>query len=284
MTPIGNFQLATISGGRYLIDGGTMFGVVPKPLWERRIPADEKNRIPQPTNCVLVKTGQQNVLIDSGYGTKLPDKQMKILSAEEGDPLATSLQSEGLDFDAIDVVILSHLHFDHAGGCTRYDDESGNLVTTFPNAEFVVQRREWNTATAGLPELRGVYPQENLLPLQESGRLRLIDGDARILPGIHSILTGGHTQWHQSIMIEDGGEAAIYLADLCPTTHHLPTLWGMSYDVDVLQIRRKKPELLSRIVENNWLALFDHDPDFVAARLERDDRRDFAVTETYPRL
>ena len=283
MTPIGNFELTTICGGRYLIDGGTMFGVVPKPLWQGRIPPDEKNRIPQPTNCVLVNTGRQMVLIDSGYGTKLPEKQMRILVAQDGDPLAASLHAEGLDFDAIDVVILSHLHFDHAGGCSRYD-ASGKLVATFPNAEFIVQRREWITATAHLPELRGVYPQENLLPMQESGRLRMIDGDVEIIPGIHSILTGGHTQWHQAIMIENQGQAAIYLADLCPTTHHLPTLWGMSYDVDMLQIRRKKPEVLGRIVDNNWLALFDHDPEFAAARLQPDDRRNFAVTETFPRL
>jgi len=283
MTSLGSFQMATVSGGRFQIDGGTMFGVVPKPLWNRRLPADDQNRIPQATNCLLIHTGKRTILIDTGYGSKLPEKQRRILCAEDGDPIVESLNNIGVSREQIDTVILTHLHFDHAGGATQLD-EGGQLVPTFPNAEYVVQRREWVEATAGLPELRGVYPQENLLPLEESAQLRVVDGDVEIVSGIHSIVSGGHTLGHQVLAIESLGQPALYLADLCPTTHHLPRSWGMSYDVDMLQTRRKKPEVLGWITDNNGLALFDHDPKFAAARLQRDEKRDFAVAEAFETL
>ena len=271
MTSLGHFQLSTISGGTYRADGGTLFGVVPKALWSRRMPADEKNQVPQHTNCLLVQTGVRTILIDTGY------------CAEAGEPLDRSLSAMDIPFDQIDTVILTHLHFDHAGGATRFD-EDGQLQPVFPNAEFVVQRREWVEATAGFPELRRVYPQENLLPLKESGQLRLVDGDTEIVPGIHAIVTGGHTVGHQVLLIENAGESAIYLADLCPTAHHLPTSWGMAYDVDMLQLRRKKPEVLGWVVENDGLALFDHDPEIAAAKLERDKKLGFVVLQPSARL
>lgn len=282
---LGNFQLTTISGGRYWIDGGTMFGVVPRKLWARVFPPDDQNRIGQATNCVLVQTGDQNVLIDTGYGSKLGEKQRRIFDAEEGDPLIDSLHAEGLSADQIDVVVLSHLHFDHAGGATQLRD--GQLSPTFPQARYVVQRREWVNATAEFPELRGAYPLDNLLPLwplKDSGRLQFIDGDAEILPGIRTRVTGGHTEGHQAIFIESGGETAVYLGDLCATSRHLPTLWGMAYDVDMLQTRRQKPALLGAIADNGWWALLDHDPDTAAVRLQRDPQRDFIVSESEVRL
>jgi glyoxylase-like metal-dependent hydrolase (beta-lactamase superfamily II) len=135
------------------------------------------------------------------------------------------------------------------------------------------------TATAGFPELRGAYPQDNLLPLKDSGQLRLVDGNVELVPGIRAIVTGGHTKGHWAIVIESDGETAVYLGDLCPTTRHLPSLWGMAYDVDMLELRRNKPQLLGQIVENNWWALFDHDPDHAAAKLLRDPRRNFAISD-----
>lgn len=280
---LGEFTLSTVSGGRFQLDGGTMFGVVPKALWQRLLPANEKNNIPQATNCVLVQTGDRNILIDTGYGSKLTEKERKIYASEEGSPLERSLADYGLTAEQIDVVILSHLHFDHAGGATTAG-EDGSVVPTFPNAEYVAQRSEWETATAELPELRGAYPLQNLLPLEETGQLRLIDGDVEILPGIRAHITGGHTLAHSAIIIESGGETAVYLGDLCPTWRHLPTLWGMAYDLEVLQIRREKPRMLGRIADEGWLALSDHDPDHAAARLERDDRRDFRVAEAFEEL
>ena len=280
---LGEFQLSTVSGGRFRSDGGTMFGVVPKVLWSRVFPADDQNCIAQATNCVLVRTPNQNVLIDTGYGSKLTAKQRAVHVAEEGDPLLASLTDAGVSADEIDVVILSHLHFDHAGGATRFDDE-GTLVPTFPNAEYVVQRIEWDTATADFPELRNAYPQDNLLPLKESGRLRLIEGDVEIVDGIRALVTGGHTEGHAALVIESEQETAVYLGDLCPTTRHFHSLWGMSYDVDPLQMRRVKPRLLGEIADNGWLALFDHDPDYVAATLARDQRREFVVEQAHVAL
>jgi len=276
MMQLGRFQLDIVSGGRYSIDGGTMFGVVPKVLWSRVFPCDEKNNIRQETNCVLLRDDSRTVLIDTGYGSKLSEKQRKIFESEDGDPLLRNLRAVGVEPEDVDAVVFSHLHFDHAGGATRLN-ESGDLTPTFPNAEYIVQRREWVTATAEYPELRGVYPQENLLPLRESGQLRLVDGNVELMPGLHAWVTGGHTQAHSAVVIEGEGETAIYLGDLCPSTRHLPVFWGMGYDVDMLQLRRKKAEVLGKVADDGWLALFDHDPDVATARLVRDAKRDFSV-------
>lgn len=280
---LGNFQLTTISGGRFRVDAGTMFGVVPKILWAKTVDVDEQNLMPNAVNCVLVETGTQIILIETGYGSKFSDKQLRIHQADTGDPLVESLATHGYSVEQIDMVILSHLHFDHAGGATQRD-ENGDLHPTFPNATYVAQRLEWMNATAGYPELVGAYPQENLLPLQETGQLRLIDGNAEIVPGIRAVVTGGHTDGHQVLFIESGGETAVYLGDICPMVAHLPPLWCMSYDVDLLQTRRTKFELLAQITDNGWLALFDHDPEIAAARLQRDKKRGFAVAETIARL
>lgn len=260
-----------------------MFGLVPKPLWSRVFPADERNRILLATNCVLVRTGRHTVLIDTGYGSKLPEKEREILAAEEGEPLVANLAAIGVSLEKIDTVVLSHLHFDHAGGGTRQTAD-GRIVPAFPNAEYVLQRREWVVAAGGFPELRGAYPPENVLPLNEAGQLRLLDGNVEIVPGIRAVVTGGHTPGHQAIVIESEGETAIYLGDLCPSTRHLPTLWGMGYDLDVLQLRRAKADVLGEAADRGWLALFDHDPDHAAARLVRDERRDFAVGEVFVEL
>ncbi len=276
---LGRFELTTISGGSYHIDAGTMFGVVPRTLWSRRIAVDDKHQLEQATNCVLVRTGERTALIDTGYGSKMSEKERSIFRLEDGDPLVASLADHGVAVEDIDTVILSHLHFDHAGGATRRS-EGGEVVPTFPNAEYVVQRGEWFTAIADYPELRSAYALDNLLPLEAAGQLRFVDGDAEILPGIRGIVTGGHTQSHQALVIESENETAVFLADLCPSLHHLPTLWCMSYDVDLLQTRRMKSRLLGQIADGGWLALFDHDPEHAAARLCRDDKRDFAVTES----
>jgi glyoxylase-like metal-dependent hydrolase (beta-lactamase superfamily II) len=274
---LGQFTVTTVSGGRFRSDGGTMFGVVPKVLWSKLIPVDANNCIAQATNCVLVQTERQKILIDTGYGPKLQDKERAILGADPGNPIVTSLAAQGVTPEEINVVILSHLHFDHAGGGVALDGD--RLVTTFPNAEYVVQRLEWEVATAGYAELRAAYPQENIVPLEVSGQLRLVDGDVDIVPGIHARITGGHTDGQMALFIYSGGQTAVYLADACPTWRHLPSLWCMSYDMDLLQARRIKPVLLGEIAEQGWWALSDHDPDHAAARLTTDPQREFAVSE-----
>lgn len=273
---LGQFRLQIVSGGRFKMDGGTMFGVVPKALWSRYAEPDDQNLIQKTTNCLFVDTGRNKVLIDTGYGSKLPEKERTILESEPGSPLIGSLMQIGVSCDEIDTVIFSHLHFDHAGGGTEHDADA-KLKPTFPNAEYVVQRREWMLGTAELPELRGAYPLENLLPLQSADCLRLIDGDVEIVPGIRSIVTGGHTPAHQALLVESSDDVGVYLGELCPTAGHLPIRWGMSYDLDVLQVRRMKSELLGMIADRGWLAFFDHDPQTFHARLRRDEKRDFEI-------
>lgn len=283
MMQFGEFQLTTISGGMFRLDGGAMFGLVPKPLWNKIYPCDENNRIQLTTNCVLIRSGARLALIETGCGSKLSEKERAIYASEEGDPLVADLDRHGVNVADIDTVILTHLHFDHAGGATQADAD-GTLHPTFPNAEYVVQRWEWQIAMADFPELRGSYPQENLRPLEASGQLRLIDGDVEILPGIRALVTGGHTLGHQAIAIESEGRVAVYLGDVCPTSKHLPPLWCMGYDVDLLHLRRIKRELLGKIADRGWLALWGHDPTMAAARLRRDPRRDFALAEEIAKL
>lgn len=275
---LGQFELTTVSGGSFRLDGGTMFGVVPKAIWRRAIEVDEDNTISQTTNCLLVRGADMTILIDTGYGSRLPAKQREFLKAEAGTPLLDSLAEHGVRPADVNMVILTHLHFDHAGGCLSVA-EDGELVRTFPNAEYVVQLGEWNLATADLPELENAYPSDNFLPLRESGALRFLDGEEEIANGIRGLPTPGHTQFHQSIQIESEGQVAVYLGDLCPSTRHLASHWCMAYDTNMLETRRQKTKLLGTIADRNWLALFDHDPDHAAARLRRDEIKQFLPTE-----
>jgi len=280
---LGDWQLDTAGGGRLLLDGGAMFGVVPKPLWQKAQAADDQNRIRCATNCVLARDGRNTVLIDTGYGGKAGETERERGSLEAGEPLLESLAALGVSAGDVTHVVLSHLHFDHAGGGTRLDD-AGRLTTTFPHARYIAQRGEWETAVSNAAELKGAYPPEHLLPLAEAGQLDLIAGDVEILPGLRSLVTGGHTIWHQALVLESGGATAIYLGDLCPMFGHARLMWGMAYDVDPLETRRRKPRLLGQAADEGWLVLWDHDPDYAACRLARDPKREFAMTEKWASL
>lgn len=275
---INDWQLQTISGGRFKTDGGTMFAVVPKPLWSRKVEPDEFNRIQQETRCLLVRTGEQNILIDTGYGSKLGDKLRSLIAAEDGNPLERNLNAAGVSCAEIDLVILTHLHFDHAGGVTKFNDE-GALELQFPNATHIVQQGEWETATADWPELKGVYPHENFDLLADSPQLQLIEGNAEIVPGIRTVVTGGHTEFHQAIVVEQGGEAFYFLSDICPSSRHLRTAWCIGYDLFQLQTRRIKRQMLTEIAERDAWLVFDHDPEIAAAKVVPDGEGEFVVGE-----
>ena len=274
---LGNLQLHPVSGGKLWIDGGNMFGVVPKVLWERHCPADERNRILLETNCLLVRTADQWVLIDSGYG-RLDDKSRGNYSAEDGEPLLRSLAAIGVTPQEIGIVILTHLHFDHAGGCTSRDG-SARSRPTFPRAIHFVQRAEWEDAMSNVPELAGSYFPRDLLPLEESRLVRLVDGEAEVLPGIRVHRTGGHTRGQQIVYLGEGERQAVYLADLCPFAAHMRTFWSMAYDQFPLEQRRIKPRVLGEAADRDWAVLFDHDPRTAAARIGRDPRQEFSVRE-----
>lgn len=281
-TQLGRFQLTTISGGTFSSDGGAMFGVVPRTLWSRKVQPDEKHRIPQRTNCLLIQSDTETILIDTGYGSIVSDKQRKYLDSEPGNPLLESLREVGVTPDQIDTVLLTHLHYDHAGGCVHGSAESG-FAAVFPGARHLVQRGEWALAMAGFPELHAAYTPQHLRPLEEVD-LQLLDGDTDVCDGIRTVVTPGHTPWHQSVIIESADSGAVYLGDLCPSPHHLKTGWEMAYDIDLLEQRRQKRTMLRQIAERNWWALFDHDADVAAARLAPDSRSEWAAVDAVAEL
>jgi glyoxylase-like metal-dependent hydrolase (beta-lactamase superfamily II) len=280
---LGDWQLDTLSGGAHLIDGGVMFGVVPRTLWAGVAAPDELNRVRCANHCVLARNGRQTVLVDTGYGGKYGALDRKFYALEPGEPLLESLATFGLAPADVDTVVLSHLHFDHVGGCTRYDDQR-RLVTTFPRAQHVVGRMEWEDATGGAAESQSAYASENLQPLEASGRLVLVDDGAEVLPGLHACLTGGHTRGHLALRFESAGQTALFISDFCPTTAHVRQMWCTAYDTYPLETRRRKPQILAEAAEGNWWILWYHDPRVAASRLQRHARREFAVIDPQPRL
>ena len=251
-----------------------MFGVVPKSLWSRSIDCDESNQIPQATNCLLARNGDRCVLVDTGYGGKLSDKQRRWMNAEEGDPLLASLATHGLHPDDVTDVVFSHLHYDHAGGASL--DDGDQVRPAFPNATHYVQQLEWDVAHSDAPELRGAYPRENLTPLADVG-WSLVNGEVDLLPGLSVFPTPGHTLGHQAVRLETASGPIAYLGDLVPTSHHLPLLWCMAYDVELLTTRRSKLHWLGMAVEQQWEVVFNHDVDCPKAKVQRDDRKGFAI-------
>lgn len=266
---VGELRVAFFSGGELRIDGGNMFGVIPRLLWERKSPPDAQHRIRLDTNCMLIRTAESLGLVDTGYGGKSPARFRQRYALEDGAPLERNLSSAGIRSDEIDWVILTHLHFDHAGGAT-YRDSAGRLRPTFSRARHYIQRAEWEDALADLPELAGSYHRDDFAPLADGGLIELLDGDCQITPGVSTELTGGHTRGHQIVRLESAGQSAVCLADLCPTAAHLPPFWTMAYDQFPLDVRRKKRELLADAAEHHRAVLFSHDPDIAVARVTRD--------------
>jgi glyoxylase-like metal-dependent hydrolase (beta-lactamase superfamily II) len=246
-------------------------------MWAQKSPPDEHNRILLETNCVLVRTPKSLGLIDTGYGGKVLAKHRSRYALDEGIPLATNLAAVGASPEDIEWVILTHLHFDHAGGATLRDAE-GRLRPMFPRARHIVQGNEWEDALSGRPELAGAYYPHDFAPLEQAGLIDLIDGDVEIVPGVTTQLTAGHTRGHQIVRLESGYESAVYLADLCPTTAHLPTFWSMAYDQFPLDVRRIKPSVLKDIADHQRIALFSHDPNVLAARLSLGDKDEWRST------
>jgi len=273
----GEFELVSLSDGTFRLDGGAMFGVVPKVLWQRRTTPDEKNRIPMGMRPQLIRTGSQNVIIDAGIGDKLGPKETEIYGVDRGTMhLDLSLAAAGLTARDIDVVIASHLHFDHAGGFTALVDNV--LVPRFPRATYYIRRGEWEDATHPNERNRGSYLQDNYLPLAEAGVLQLVDEDRMIMPGVRVRRTGGHTMHHQIVLIESGGRTAAFAADLMPTTAHLPDAWIMGYDLYPLDTLSAKQQFVKQAIEKDMLVFFQHDPAIAAGYIrEQNGKRNVEV-------
>lgn len=272
-------SVQTVSGGTMRLDGGTMFGVVPKTLWERKTSADEHNRIALDTRCLLVRVDNQTILVDSGYGDKHGPRWREHHGPRSGHLLLENLKTLGISSQEIDIVILTHLHFDHAGGCTRRDAK-GNLEPTFPRARHVVQQAEWEDATGDLPELVGAYFKEDFLPLADAGLVELVHGDAEIARGVHVRYTGGHTRGHQIVQIDTCLGPGLFVADLCPTIAHIRTFWTMAYDQYLLDVRRAKPRVLGEAADLGWPVFFEHDPHIAVAYLARHEKKEFVLQST----
>jgi glyoxylase-like metal-dependent hydrolase (beta-lactamase superfamily II) len=260
---IGALNVHAIQAGGQRLDGGAMFGVVPKPLWERRIPADERNRIQLGMRCLLIEHPSGLILIDSGAGNKENAKFHDIYGVENAGAngrtaLEDGLAQVGVSPEQIAFLISTHLHFDHAGGNTFIDD-AGVVRPTFPRARYFVQRGEYEFATHPNERTAASYFDRNYVPTLESGQLELLEGESEIVDGIGVVVTPGHTPYHQSIVIRSGGETAIFLGDLVPTHAHLPLPWIMGYDVEPLVTLESKRGLLKRVEQENWTVIFEHD-------------------------
>jgi len=271
---IGNIEVQHLHGGNFFLDGGAMFGVVAKPLWEKKSLPDSRNRIRLAANSLVVRAHNKNILVETGNGTKWTRKLRDIYGIQEGAPLIDNLSSAGIRPDQIDLVINTHLHFDHAGGNTKFVNDKA--VPTFPNAQYIVQAAEIAHAANPTERDRASYFEENFLPMQQSGQWRAITHDSEILPGISAIRIPGHNADIQAIKISGGGKTIFFVADLFPTRHHLALPWIMAYDLYPLQTLETKRKWLKTIVKENWIVVFGHDPDIPAATLhERENAIEF---------
>jgi glyoxylase-like metal-dependent hydrolase (beta-lactamase superfamily II) len=260
---IGDLKVHAIQAGGQKLDGGAMFGVVPKPLWQRRIPADDRNRIQLGMRCLLIEHPSGLILIDSGAGNKEDARFHDIYGVENAGAngrtaLEDGLAQLGVTPARVDILISTHLHFDHAGGNT-YRDEDGAIRPTFPNARYMVQRGEYEYATHPNERTAGSYFDHNYVPTMQSGQLELLESETEIASGVGVILTPGHTPYHQSVVIRSAGETAVFLGDLVPTHIHLPLPWIMGYDVEPLVTLESKRALLKRAEAENWTVVFEHD-------------------------
>ena len=276
---VGRFTCWTLEGGRQWLDGGAMFGVVPRPLWERRIRPDERNRIPLALRCLLIEHPDGLVLVDTGLGNKESAKFRDIYGvANDGQSgptqLEDALHDAGHGAASVRWVINTHLHFDHAGGNTARSGDA--TILAFPNATYVVQKGELGFASHTNERTAASYLPPNFAPVAEANRFRLVNGEVAILPGVHLLPTPGHVPYHQSVLVSDGGEAACFLGDLVPTAAHLPAPWIMGYDLEPLVTLESKKRLLTRAAAEHWQLIFEHDSEVARAYLAPDARHGYA--------
>jgi glyoxylase-like metal-dependent hydrolase (beta-lactamase superfamily II) len=254
---IGDFRLHVLSDGTLGIDGGAMFGVVPRVMWEQTDPPDERNRVTLGINVPLVEAGGRRFLVDPGIGDKWGPKEARNYRIERRETLLDGLRGLGLGPDDIDVVVNTHLHHDHVGGNTQLSD--GKVRPAFPRARYVIQAGEWESATHPDERSRPSYVESNFVPLAEAGQVELVRGDAEIAEGVRVVRVGGHTANLQMVLFESGGETLAVPTDLLPTASHLPLAFVMSYDLFPLETLEAKHALLDRAADGSWLILFYHD-------------------------
>jgi glyoxylase-like metal-dependent hydrolase (beta-lactamase superfamily II) len=271
MPTIGPYTLHAIETGRFGLDGGAMFGIVPKPLWERRIPPDNRNRIPLHMRCLLLKGEERCILIDTGLGDKHDAKFADLFAVDHDTAtLHDSLRAAGVGPGDVTDVILTHLHFDHAGGATQRGGD--RFVPTFPNARYHIQRDHWDWAAAPNGKERNSFRPMDFEPLQATGQIHLVEGDGELLPGIDVLTAHGHTHAQQLVKISGPEGTLVYVADLLPTSAHLRPPWIMAYDVRPLVTLDEKQRFLEAAHAEGWHLFFEHDPEVAVASVQQTER------------
>lgn len=268
----GDLELISLSDGFLKLDGGAMFGVVPKPLWEKRAPADDRNRITLAMRPLLVR-GARTMIIDAGIGDKMDEKSTRIYGLDRARHLDHALAEAGVAVEEIDIVLATHLHFDHAGGFTEAFD--GRMQPRFPRAQYLVRRGEWEDATHPHERNRASYIAENFQPLVAARVLQLVDADVTIMPGVSVRKSGGHTMYHQVVMIESRGKTAVFAADMIPTTAHVDDAWIMGYDLYPMDTLAFKHAFIREAIQREYLIFFEHDPNIAAGYIREKDGKRF---------
>ncbi len=270
---LGDFELTAVSDGHYYLDGGALFGVVPKTLWERKVPVDDKNRVPTGLNSLVVQTGTKTILVETGIGNKLREKILKV--THQPAKLLENLAAAGFAPDDIDIVINTHLHYDHCGWNTiRQGDK---FTATFPRAKYYVQEGEWRHAQQQHERDAISYLTENYDPLIESGQMELVQGGLEIIPGVSLEVFPGHTENMQAVVIKSGGKTACYISDLIPTRAHTDLTWVMAFDLAPIQTIESRKRYYARALPEQWLTVFTHDHEIPWAYLERDEKGKIAA-------
>jgi len=260
---LGAFNLYAVSDGSFMLDGGQMFAIIPKPLWEKKIPADARNRVRISLTCLLIQTGRHNILVETGIGDKFDTKLNEIYGVDHSRILPNELRKLGLEPGDIDIVINSHLHFDHCGWNVRRED--GKLVPTFPRARYFVQRGEWEDAHRTTERNRASYAEDFIAAAEP--QTEFLDGDTEIVPGVKVEVGAGHTRCMQCVRVESDGATAYFPSDLVPTVSHLSYPWMTSFDLYPLETLANKKRLLPELAERGALMVFPHDPCVPWARL-----------------
>jgi len=267
---LGRLEVFAVQDGRFWLDGGAMFGIIPKPLWSRLTKPDRKNRIHMGTNCLVLLYGGQVLVVDTGWGSEWSAKERRIYRLEESGSLPERLAASGVEPEQVTLVANTHLHIDHAGGNCR------GSKPTFPNARYLIQKDEIKAAQNPSPLSAGSYRERDWKPLLEAGVVEMLDGDFEVLPGCRLIKTGGHTKGHQVLLIQTDNATIFYPGDLIPTRHHLNLPYIMGYDLYPEELVERKREFLERAMREGWLLLFEHDVEPAFCRIEKHGKHFYA--------
>lgn len=265
---LGKFEIYGLRDGFFFLDGGAMFGVVPKTLWEKKFPADKKNRIKLALNSILIKTAKELILVETGIGGDLDPKFYDYYSVERKPGLVLSLEKLGYQAEDIDLVVNTHLHFDHCGGNTSRN-EKGEDAPTFPKARYIIQKGEWEYALHPSERDKASYLKQNFLPLEKHGLLQLVDGNKEISEGVEVIVVPGHTSRHQCLKVSNGEKVFFFLGDLVPTSAHVRLSYIMSYDIFPQQTLENKRKYFEQAIEEDWILAFNHDPEHFFGKVKK---------------